>query len=67
MIAKDKVVGNIRVYRTIANAIGIMDDFSMYTQNGPDIISFDECMAEKICKYILEVAKEIREYQNENK
>lgn len=65
-MANDKIVGNIRIYRNIENGISIMDDFSMYT-NEPDIISFDECMAEKICKYILEVAKEIREHQNENK
>jgi len=65
MLAKDKVVGNIRIYRNAVNEISIMDDISMYTE--PEIISFDECMAEKICKHIMEVAKEIREYQNENK
>lgn len=62
MIAKDKIVGNIRIYRNKENEICIMDDLSM-CKDEPEILSFDECMAEKICKHIMEVAKEIRKFE----
>ena len=60
MLANDKVVGNLRVFRNNANEISIMDD--TYYDSG--IITLDECMAEKLCKHIMAVAKEIREVEN---
>ncbi len=43
----------ISVYVNQSNSISISDDESC--------IFFDECCAEKICKMILEAAKELRE------
>lgn len=60
-MTNDKIVGNIRIYRNRYNEISIMDDFSTFADISQDIVSFDECMAEKVCKYILAIAKEIRE------
>ena len=58
----ERKIGSIEVFENQAGNITILDN-----DNDWAAIEIDECMAEKICKYILEVAKEIREYQNENK
>lgn len=42
------------------NELGGITIYDAWLDGG---VSFDECMAEKICKYIIEVAKEIRERQ----
>lgn len=49
-------VASLEVYQNINRDIIINDTNEEY-----GCIVLDECMAEKLCKYILEVAKEIRE------
>ena len=58
----DRKVGSLDVFENNRGNIAIVD-----RDNDWSVIEIDECMAEKVCKHILEVAKEIREHQNENK
>lgn len=48
-------VGYLEVFVNKKNEISVYDNIDDFA------ISFDECMAEKLCRIILEVAKEIRE------
>lgn len=48
-------VGNLEVFENKAGNITILDNDNDWAS-----IEIDECMAEKLCKFILEVAKEIR-------
>ena len=47
---------NLEVFENQAGNITILD-----TDNDWAVIELDECMAEKICKAIMQVAKAIRE------
>lgn len=51
-------VGDLDVYENISHDIVINN-----TGMDWEIVSFDECMAEKLCKAIMKVAKEIRDKQ----
>lgn len=50
-----KKISFLEVFENQTGEITIYDNWL------EDGISFDECMAEKLCKAIMEVAKEIRE------
>lgn len=50
--------GMLEVFYNDIGSITIKDDDDSF-------VSFDECCAEKICKFIMEVAQEIRSEQNE--
>lgn len=50
--------GMLEVFYNDIGSITIKDDEGSF-------VSFDECCAEKICKFIMEVAQEIRSEQNE--
>lgn len=50
-------VGYLEVFVNKKNEISVYDNEADFA------VSFDECMAEKLCRIILEVAKEIREAQ----
>lgn len=50
---------NLEVFENQAGNITILD-----TDNDWAAIELDECMAEKLCKAIIEVAKKIREREN---
>ena len=52
---------NLEVFENQAGNITILDEDNDWT-----VVELDECMAEKLCKAIMEVANEIRERQNEN-
>lgn len=47
---------NLEVFENKAGNISILDN-----DNDWSVIELDECMAEKLCKAILNVAKQIRE------
>lgn len=47
---------NLEVFENQAGNISILDN-----DNDWAVIELDECMAEKICKAIMQIAKEIRE------
>ena len=49
------------VYKNIDGEITILDTRLHFA----DSVSFDECMAEKLCKAIMKVAKEIREEEGD--
>ena len=57
----ERKIGSIEVFENQAGNITILDN-----DNDWAAIAIDECMAEKLCRHILAVAKEIRERQNEN-
>ena len=48
----------LEVFVNDIGSITIKDDDDSF-------VVFDECCAEKVCKFIMEVAKEIREQNNE--
>lgn len=52
---------NLEVFENQVGNISILDN-----DNDWAVVELDECMAEKLCKAIMQVAKEIRERQNEN-
>lgn len=52
---------NLEVFENQVGNITILDEDNDWT-----VVELDECMAEKLCKAIMEVANEIRERQNEN-
>ena len=52
-------VGNLEVFENELGDIVILDNDDDYS-----VVSFDECMAEKLCKFIMEVAKEKRVREN---
>lgn len=49
-------VENLEVFENELGEIVVLDNDDDYS-----VVSFDECMAEKLCKFIMEVANEIRE------
>lgn len=52
---------NLEVFENQVGNISILDN-----DNDWAVVELDECMAEKLCKAIMQVANEIRERQNEN-
>lgn len=50
---------NLEVFENELGNISILDNDNDYT-----VVELDECMAEKLCKAIMEVAKDIREKNN---
>lgn len=52
-------VGTLEIFENRNGDITIHDIFTDW-----GLVAFDECMAEKICKHIMAVAKEIREVEN---
>ena len=52
---------NLEVFENQVGNISILDN-----DNDWAVVELDECMADKLCKAIMQVAKEIRERQNEN-
>lgn len=57
-----KKVGSLEVFENTSGNIVILDVDDEWAA-----IEFDECMAEKLCKCISEVATAIREKQDERK
>lgn len=52
-------VGNLEIFENKLGDIAIHDKTTDW-----GLVAFDECMAEKLCKCIMAVAKEMREVEN---
>jgi hypothetical protein len=55
-MSKPSRVGNIEVYENTYGEVVIKDQNFEWSA-----VVFDECMAEKLCKLVMEVAQKIRE------